>query len=128
MPSPRLRFGKARRILDSREFGEIIKRGRFAADEQLVVNARVAAVQNSQGDYPGRLGVTIPRKAGGAVVRNRWKRLIREAYRLDQHAMPRGFDLVVRPKRGAEPDFPRIRRSLLKLSHRAAGTNRSSRA
>ena len=42
-----------------------------------------------------RLGITASRKVGGAVVRNRAKRLIREAFRLHPELTPPGVDLVV---------------------------------
>lgn len=46
-----------------------------------------------------RLGISISRRVGTAVKRNRIKRLIREAFRLSQHALPAGVDLIlqVRP-------------------------------
>jgi ribonuclease P protein component len=46
-------------------------------------------------DGPPRLGVVASRKVGCAVMRNRCKRLVREAFRLHQHALPRGLDVVV---------------------------------
>ncbi|BAM04869.1 ribonuclease P protein component [Phycisphaera mikurensis] len=51
-----------------------------------------------------RLGVSVPKKAGNAVARHRWKRLVREAFRLNRHAWPGGYDLVVvvRPCRHPE--------------------------
>ena len=45
----------------------------------------------------GRLGIAATRKLGGAVVRNRAKRIVRELYRRTRIAP--GFDVVVIPKR-----------------------------
>lgn len=44
---------------------------------------------------PPRLGVVASRKVGDAVARNRAKRLVRESFRLQQAALPRGLDLVI---------------------------------
>jgi ribonuclease P protein component len=49
-----------------------------------------------------RLGLSVSRKVGNAVVRNRWKRLLREAFRLTRTKLPSGVDLIVIP-RGKEP-------------------------
>jgi len=42
-----------------------------------------------------RLGLTVSRRVGNAVTRNRIKRRLREAFRLGRHAWPTGLDLVV---------------------------------
>jgi ribonuclease P protein component len=44
---------------------------------------------------PGRLGITASKQVGNAVARNRSKRLVREAFRLDPGLLPEGIDLVV---------------------------------
>ncbi len=72
----------------------------------------------SEAEQP-RLGMVVSRKVGNAVARNRWKRLIREAFRLVQHQLPRHVDLVVLPQRGARPDLGRLQASLRTLADRA---------
>ncbi len=56
---------------------------------------RVHLRANQTRPATARLGLSIGRRVGGAVVRSRLKRLLREAFRLEQHALPPGFDLVV---------------------------------
>ena len=48
-----------------------------------------------------RLGITVSKKIGSAVKRNRTKRRIREFFRTNKHLVPSGLDLVVIAKRGA---------------------------
>ncbi|TWU02729.1 ribonuclease P protein component [Stieleria varia] len=108
------RFSKTRRIASSDRFTLVLRRGVCAADGTLVVFAM------SRGDQqPSRLGVTIPKKAGNAVARNHWKRLIRESFRTQQDRIPDGFDFVVRPKKDAQADWGSIRKGLPKLALKA---------
>ena len=65
-----------------------------------------------------RLGLSVSRKVGGAVVRNRWKRLIREAFRLERHRLPAGLDLVCIPRRDVRPTLESLRHSIVTLARR----------
>ena len=117
MTNKSLSFTKSSRVLRSDHFGKIIRTGACVADGVLVLNGLLIDT-----DRPSRLGITIPKKVGSAVKRNRWKRLIREAFRTQPDRIPHGYDLVVRPKRGAEPDWDKIRNSLPGLIGRLART------
>lgn len=85
--------------------------GCYAVDEVLVMHAGRNDLTHS------RIGLSVSRKVGGAIVRNRWKRLIREAFRASRTEFPENLDLVVRPRRGAKPDFRSILGSLRKLAN-----------
>lgn len=60
----------------------------------------VAAGPDAKG--PSRLGITASKQVGNAVVRNRCKRLVREAFRRDPGLLPAGVDLVVIVRSGTE--------------------------
>ena len=105
-------FPKSLRILKQPDFDRVYQRKNFAADEMLVVQGTGNDLDHS------RLGLSVSRKVGNAVVRNRWKRLIREAFRLSQHKLPAGLDLVVRPRKGAISDAVQIQKSLVELAAR----------
>jgi ribonuclease P protein component len=67
-------------------------------------------------DLPyNRLGLSVSRKFGGAVQRNRMRRLFREAYRLTKHDLPTGLDLVVIPRKREEPSLASLLEAMPKL-------------
>ena len=104
-------FSRACRIRHQTDFDRVYQTGCYAADEVLVMHAGRNDLNHS------RIGLSVSRKVGGAIVRNRWKRLIREAFRASRTEFPENLDLVVRPRRGAEPDFQSILGSLRKLAN-----------
>jgi ribonuclease P protein component len=108
------RLPRERRIGDARDFQLVYDSSCYASDQVLVMNGRWNGLPET------RLGLSVSRKVGNAVVRNRWKRRIREAFRLERLQLPAGLDLVIRPRRGAELSFAAIRRSLPRLARQLA--------
>lgn len=71
-----------------------------------------------------RIGLTTSRKVGNAVVRNRWRRLCREAFRRNKHALDQGFDLVVIVRAKQAPlSFDDVERLLVKCAKSAIARN-----
>lgn len=85
----RFSFGKEKKLKSNEQFKSVLSKGRRFDDELLVVYT----AENACGH--ARLGVSVNKALGGAVVRSRLKRLIREAFRQNQGAIPGGFDYVV---------------------------------
>ncbi|QDU94942.1 ribonuclease P protein component [Lignipirellula cremea] len=108
------RFPPQRRLRSREDFAIFYADHLHAADEVLVLLAR------RNGRDVTRLGLSVSRKVGNAVERNRWKRRLREVFRQCQADLPPGLDLVIRPRKGAACDYHAIRRSLLPLVRRAA--------
>lgn len=124
-------FSKKKRLVSNKQFEAVLARKIRVANGLLVLYA----AENDCG-YP-RLGVSVGKSCGGAVERNRLKRLLREAFRQNQGHIPPGLDylLMISPQwskkeykaAGAkkaikQPTFEQVKASFLALA--AAAENR----
>ena len=92
-------------------FRRLYQKGKTAADGWLAIYVR------PNGRQYNRLGFTVSTKLGHAVVRNRTRRRLREVYRLHEHELVCGRDIVVVARvRAASGTYHQLEKSFLKLA------------
>jgi ribonuclease P protein component len=97
------RFRQADRILSSKDFGRVVKCGKRTASGSFVVviASKTSGAEDESDENRRKLGVTVSKRVGNAVVRNRVKRCIREWFRHAREALPPGSEIVVIARRKA---------------------------
>jgi len=102
------------RLTRRAEFLRVLTQEQKAVRKTMVV---YAAPREDNGQ-PTRIGLTVSRRVGKAVVRNRVKRRLREAFRLDYDLIAPGHDLVVNARmRAAHADAQTLRQELHRCLH-----------
>jgi ribonuclease P protein component len=98
------------RLTHRAEFDAVYRNGRRRSSRQFTV----FFAPNGRGE--SRFGMSVGRALGGAVVRNRIRRRIREILRLNRKEIPSGWDVIVHPRASvAKAEFGPMRDELLGL-------------
>lgn len=112
---PRLKFGRAMRIKQGRDFSQVRQEG-----QRLVYGCMIANWRKLPEESSHRLGLVTSGKIGNAVVRNRARRLLREAFRLHQHDLLQPVDLVLVARNSiAEKGFVEVEKDFLTILRKA---------
>lgn len=92
MSHPRYTFGRSQRIKSQLDFVSLTRKGFKLVRGPLIFNAARSTLPRT------RIGVRISRRCGNAAIRNRVKRMLREAFRLMQHDWPLPVDVIITVK------------------------------
>lgn len=104
-PQSSARFPKTAHLLKHADFERVYEQGR----RQFATHLTMFYRRRDKGTG-SRVGFTVSRALGGSVTRNRIRRRVREAVRSNFEALPRGYDVVINPKRSAEAAaFPELK-------------------
>ncbi|MEM9070577.1 MAG: ribonuclease P protein component [Myxococcota bacterium] len=119
------RFRAADRVKKRGEFRQIQGHGRKVHTKHFLVMVHAPLTEHPR----ARLGITITKKVGNAVARNRTRRVVREVFRRNPAIFPAGMDLVVIAKKGAPElgfddvlgEFRRAQSALRRAAKQARG-------
>ena len=115
-------FSKRSRVRKRFEFLNIQTKGRRHHTKHFIL----ITFQPSGADHHQRLGVTVTKKIGHAVDRNRIKRLVREVFRQNRQLFPLRTDTVVIAKRGAALlAYAQVLSEIEQIAHRMKPGNRA---
>ena len=91
-------FARISRLRLKRDFEAVFDAGKRTTAGELVMWHKPGE------EAPSKIGLMVSKKTGGAVRRNRIKRLLREAFRLSQEQLKEGTRLIIYPKAGCAID------------------------
>jgi ribonuclease P protein component len=113
-------FPRRYRIVRPSEYRSVYDMGRKVPSQRFILIGRENELEHH------RLGITVSRKVGNAVVRNRTKRMLREVFRKSLATIPNHFDLVVNARRGcSEASYATLREEFLAAVQKLIPTKHS---
>jgi ribonuclease P protein component len=114
-------FPKTSRILKSRDFRKVYDEGTRMTSPSFAAFLFKSTEKSAEPPHVGGpfFGFTTPRALGKAVVRNRVRRRMREAVRLEQHLFAPGWSIVFNPRRTlADVPFEALRKEVARVAAR----------
>ncbi|ERN51555.1 ribonuclease P protein component [Alkalihalophilus marmarensis] len=106
---------KEQRIKKNEDFSSVFKKGQSVANRQFVLYSL-----KKEGQASFRIGLSVSKKVGNAVVRNRIKRYVRTVFQTYQDVLPGGYDFVVIARHPvSEMDFHQVESSLKHVMKKA---------
>lgn len=103
-------FPKSLRLRTRGQYQRMARSARRTAGEYILIDFRQGRSLNP------KLGITVSKRYGKAHKRNRFKRLVREAFRLCHHLLPSGLEINIKPRSAAEKaTMPMVYAELRKL-------------
>ena len=107
----RFGFPKSKRLLKKKDFRRVYEEG-----SRLQSSSFSMVRRNREDGECTRIGFSVPRALGGSVIRNRIRRRLREAIRLEYWRLHTGWDLVFHPRKAAlEAPMPGLRREVERI-------------
>lgn len=107
---------KKNRLTKREYFDKVYRHGKSTANHQFVLYYKARPEQETF-----RLGVSVSKKLGNAVVRNRIRRMLKEIVRLNAARIPGGYDLIIIARKpAAEMDYHDMEKSVLHVLKRAS--------
>ena len=109
---PRNKLGGDCRLKKTAEYERVFSARMSVSDVDLIVYGCPNAIGHR------RVGLKVGKKLGGAVVRSRYKCVLRAAFRLSRDHLPEGYDYVLIPRRERIPSTLAYQRSLMHLGEK----------
>lgn len=105
---------KSEHLRKNSDFRRVYSKGKSCADHFIVLFVLSNDLEGN------RIGLSVSKKIGKAVKRNRVKRLFREVYRLNKDKIIQGIDLIFLARKDVvKLDFSKMEKSILRLYKRA---------